>query len=1091
MSFYDWSTTASNNGAVDATINWAEFQDPSTVNDSARAMMARVAEWRKDVAPTRSSTGSGNAYAVASEAGGSTAYRDGEIVTFIADRANTAGCTLNVNARGAKPFRPAIGVDFKAGEIQANQAIIAFYRSATEEFIGIGSGYHVNAMTTGLLSQSIAARLIKIGTPVLSLAPTAPAGYIRLTEAAQTVNKGDWPELNSWLSSISYPWGSTSTTFNLPPAAGYVLRFAATSSSIDTAGARTAGSTQTDAVAAHTHTFSATTSTDGAHTHTVANVTTNDTTSAGSGGTFAQRSVATATTSSSGSHSHTISGTTGSTGGSETRPRNVAMHVDIFASSQLSAGTLAMFGFPYAWDTGTTAADPGTARVRGNNATLASITTLYINETDAWGVDIGAVLGAITNGSVIRLSKVGAQANTLVMTVSGSITDSGTYRAVPVTVTAVNGSFASNDSLAFELAGGAGATGDTGPQGPPGDTGAAGADGADGADGTDPGIRWTFDSSTTMADPGAGDLRLNHATLASVTAIAVSDNCAETGNPSVESWVLAWDDSTTTSLRGTLILKKASAPENFAIYNVTGSSTDNSGWTQVAVTHVASSGAFSNADTLSVQFLRTGNTGAGAGDVVGPASSVDGEIVLFDSTTGKLLKRASTTGLVKATSGVISAASAGTDYYAPAGTDVALADGGTGASLSDPNSDRIMFWDDSAGQVTWLEAGSGLSISGTTLTATGSIGGSTGATDNAILRADGTGGATIQNSSVTIDDSGNASGLASVNTGPLAGLRNRLINGCMRINQRAAASNADDTYAFDRWNILTQSGAVAVSQLTDVENTTPRMMRITQSQASAQRFAVEQIIEAVNCKSLRGQTVTLSARVRMSASTTLRYAILEWTGTADTVTSDFVLDWTSGTFTAGNFFTSTSTTVTATGSTALTANTLATVSLSTTIGNAANNIVVIFWTDSTQAQNVTFDVGKAQFEQGSTATAFERRPYHLEFDMCRYYYRLMNDGVGAWYIGGASAAAQLLFDYSGSRPVTPTMAVFSGTNATITDPGVANVIFSSVSVSANVVGVENSTLNFSKGGGSQTGTPTQYHIALQGSDNIVSMDKEL
>jgi hypothetical protein len=59
--------------------------------------------------------------------------------------------------------------------------------------------------------------------------------------------------------------------------------------------------------------------------------------------------------------------------------------------------------------------------------------------------------------------------------------------------------------------------------------------------------------------------------------------------------------------------------------------------------------------------------------------------------------------------------------YSPGGTDVALADGGTGASLSDPNADRIMFWDDSAGAVTWLTAGSGLSISGTTMTATGGL----------------------------------------------------------------------------------------------------------------------------------------------------------------------------------------------------------------------------------------------------------------------------------------------------------------------------------------------------------------------------------
>jgi hypothetical protein len=57
----------------------------------------------------------------------------------------------------------------------------------------------------------------------------------------------------------------------------------------------------------------------------------------------------------------------------------------------------------------------------------------------------------------------------------------------------------------------------------------------------------------------------------------------------------------------------------------------------------------------------------GTGDVSGPASSVDSEIVLFDSTTGKLLKRASTTGILKGTSGVLSAATAGTDYVAPSG----------------------------------------------------------------------------------------------------------------------------------------------------------------------------------------------------------------------------------------------------------------------------------------------------------------------------------------------------------------------------------------------------------------------------------------
>ncbi len=49
----------------------------------------------------------------------------------------------------------------------------------------------------------------------------------------------------------------------------------------------------------------------------------------------------------------------------------------------------------------------------------------------------------------------------------------------------------------------------------------------------------------------------------------------------------------------------------------------------------------------------------------GVATSVDSELALWSSTTGKVLKRADLTGIVKATAGVASAATAGTDYAAP------------------------------------------------------------------------------------------------------------------------------------------------------------------------------------------------------------------------------------------------------------------------------------------------------------------------------------------------------------------------------------------------------------------------------------------
>lgn len=48
------------------------------------------------------------------------------------------------------------------------------------------------------------------------------------------------------------------------------------------------------------------------------------------------------------------------------------------------------------------------------------------------------------------------------------------------------------------------------------------------------------------------------------------------------------------------------------------------------------------------------------------------------------------------------------------------------AGLVDPGADRILFWDDSAGELTWLTAGTNLTITGTTITASGGGGGGGG-----------------------------------------------------------------------------------------------------------------------------------------------------------------------------------------------------------------------------------------------------------------------------------------------------------------------------------------------------------------------------
>lgn len=71
-------------------------------------------------------------------------------------------------------------------------------------------------------------------------------------------------------------------------------------------------------------------------------------------------------------------------------------------------------------------------------------------------------------------------------------------------------------------------------------------------------------------------------------------------------------------------------------------------------------------------------------------SSVDSEIALWSSTTGAVLKRATVTGVLKATSGVLAAATAGTDYLAPpSGTAILKANSGGALANATAGTDYV------------------------------------------------------------------------------------------------------------------------------------------------------------------------------------------------------------------------------------------------------------------------------------------------------------------------------------------------------------------------------------------------------------------
>src|SRR5262245_4485390 len=117
---------------------------------------------------------------------------------------------------------------------------------------------------------------------------------------------------------------------------------------------------------------------------------------------------------------------------------------------------------------------------------------------------------------------------------------------------------------------------------------------------------WTYKTTTTMADPGSGNLRLNTATPATATAMAISS-------------VSARGTDTTNLLRSLVsgdrvYVQDQTTASNWIRYRLTAAATDNTTWFQLAITQESGSGTVpGNNNVLLVQFTQAGGGGGGGG----------------------------------------------------------------------------------------------------------------------------------------------------------------------------------------------------------------------------------------------------------------------------------------------------------------------------------------------------------------------------------------------------------------------------------------------------------------------------------------------
>jgi microcystin-dependent protein len=293
-----WDKVASNNNSSPPN-GWPENMNYSEVNNSARENMAATARLYADMNGTLVSTGSSNSYTLTPNRT-LAAYSPGLEFVFVANNTNTGAATLNVSSLGAKDIKNPDGTAISSGHIASGEYYRVIYSGVhfvlfpyvTAQGLSLKLG---DAPSDGLSygrkdGAWVGLGALAVGDVVAHAARTPP--YRTLECDGSTISRTTYSDLFSVIGT-TFGSGNGSSTFKIPDLRGEFIRGWANGRGVDSG--RSFGSFQGDSYKSHNHSYTTYGSTGLAYTQS---------------GVFFRSP----TTSNS-----------GSSGGTETRPRNQAL----------------------------------------------------------------------------------------------------------------------------------------------------------------------------------------------------------------------------------------------------------------------------------------------------------------------------------------------------------------------------------------------------------------------------------------------------------------------------------------------------------------------------------------------------------------------------------------------------------------------------------------------------------------------------------------------------------------------------------------------------------------------------------------------